>query len=183
MAAIMVIILKNIDTPGYSFSNLFSFYTIQSNIIVIITLLVSVFSQKSKKLDDYRGQATLYIVITGVIYHLLLRGVDVQLNTAWINLALHTVAPLYVLIDWLWDPPAKNMPAKHAVSWLGFPAAYAVYTLVRGELTGWYPYPFIDINEIGYARFLLNAFLMLVAFYAMAILVSWLPNLSRRFKL
>ena len=30
------------------------------------------------------------------------------------------------------------------------------YTLLRGELAEWYPYPFVDVNDHGYGRVLLN---------------------------
>jgi hypothetical protein len=36
------------------------------------------------------------------------------------------------------------------------PIAWLAYTLVRGEVTGWYPYPFVDAEDHGYGRVLLN---------------------------
>jgi hypothetical protein len=30
------------------------------------------------------------------------------------------------------------------------PLAYGVYTLARGPLVDWYPYPFIDVSKLGY---------------------------------
>jgi len=33
--------------------------------------------------------------------------------------------------------------------WLLFPIVYAIYALVRGGLTGWYPYPFLNPDVSG----------------------------------
>ena len=37
------------------------------------------------------------------------------------------------------------------------PLLYVVYVLVRGHLTGLYPYPFIDVGALGLKYVLLNA--------------------------
>ena len=36
------------------------------------------------------------------------------------------------------------------------PVGWLVYTLVRGALASWYPYPFIDVDAHGYGPVLLN---------------------------
>jgi hypothetical protein len=40
---------------------------------------------------------------------------------------------------------------------MGYPSAYFGYLLVRGEVTGAYPYFFIDVSRLGYAQVLANA--------------------------
>jgi hypothetical protein len=35
---------------------------------------------------------------------------------------------------------------------LAYPIAWLAYTFVRGAATGCYPYPFLDVNVVGYAR-------------------------------
>jgi hypothetical protein len=37
-----------------------------------------------------------------------------------------------------------------------YPAAYLVYVLMRGEVSGVYPYFFIDVRNLGYDGVLLN---------------------------
>jgi hypothetical protein len=53
---------------------------------------------------------------------------------------------------------------KDAFWWLAYPAAYCTYTLLRGAVSGWYPYPFLDANTLGYARVSVNAVMLLAAF-------------------
>jgi hypothetical protein len=37
-----------------------------------------------------------------------------------------------------------------------FPFLWLAFTLIRGSVIHWYPYPFIDVTRIGYAKALLN---------------------------
>ncbi len=37
-----------------------------------------------------------------------------------------------------------------------FPLAYGAWTLAHGAATGWYPYPFVDVVDLGYLRVLAN---------------------------
>ncbi len=49
---------------------------------------------------------------------------------------------------------------------VAYPFAYMVYILFRGEVTGLYPYFFIDVPQIGYAQTLRNAAGIGLAFLA-----------------
>jgi len=40
--------------------------------------------------------------------------------------------------------------------YLVYPIGYAFYALLRGVVDGFYPYPFVDVGQIGYPRALLN---------------------------
>jgi hypothetical protein len=60
--------------------NFFSFFTIESNIIAFIVLLASAFfvfaGKKSRKLDFFRGAATFFMVVTGIVFSVLLSGLE-----------------------------------------------------------------------------------------------------------
>ena len=45
-----------------------------------------------------------------------------------------------------------------------YPLIYVIYTAIRGEITGYYPYPFIDVTQLGYSRVLINSVGLVVAF-------------------
>ncbi len=53
------------------------------------------------------------------------------------------------------------------MSALGFPLAYLVWTVIHGAATGWYPYPFVDVAELGYARAAVNTAGLVLAFLAL----------------
>jgi hypothetical protein len=57
---------------------------------------------------------------------------------------------------------------------LVFPVLWLVLRLVRGSLVGgWYPFPFLDVDGLGYPRVLLNAVLVSALFLAMATGARW----------
>ena len=136
-------------------ANFFSFFTIESNLIgAFVLLLTGVGALRSADPGRFallRGAATLYMTTTGIIYFLLLRGLEASLQTPvpWINTVLHYVMPLVLLIDWFVSP-ARRITFTRALVWLLFPLAYVAYSLIRGSIVGWYPYPFLNANEQSY---------------------------------
>jgi hypothetical protein len=64
---------------------------------------------------------------------------------------------------------------------LWYPLAYLIWTLVHGAVTGWYPYPFIDVTDLGYPRVLINIAGLVLAFLVIeAALVGLSRMLARR---
>lgn len=59
--------------------------------------------------------------------------------------------------------------------WLAlvFPLAWSIFTLFRGEVVDWYPYPFIDVTEHGYGRVLLNMSGIAAAFLLVGFAYRW----------
>jgi hypothetical protein len=50
--------------------------------------------------------------------------------------------------------------------WAVYPLAYFFYALLRGALTSKYPYPFIDVAQLGWPRTLVNACVIALAYIA-----------------
>jgi len=159
-------------------SNFFSYFTIESNIIAATLFLVSAFyvfaNKKSKKLDFFRGAATLYMVVTGIVFAVLLSGIEGVALTAlpWDNLVLHYIIPIAIAIDWLTDSPSRKITFKRALVWLVFPLGYLAYSLIRGPIVNWYPYPFLNPANGGYGQVLVTAIVISVVGVALAWLVS-----------
>ena len=137
--------------PDYRFGNFFSFFTIESNLFAVGLLLYlglrgSDAGARQGRLDLLRGAATLYMGTTGVVYGLLLSGYTAELDTAviWVNNVVHRIMPVVMVVDWMIDPPRTALTLRRALVWLAFPLAYLVYSLIRGPLVDWYPYPFLD---------------------------------------
>lgn len=172
-AAIMTQFNNSLSEPTeFNAINFFSFFTIQSKIIIAVVFLISVYflimQRSSKKLEFIRGASILFMVITGIIYFLLLRNVDVQISTPWINNVLHYIIPTVALLDWLLNPPARKIKFKHALLWLLFPFVYLLYQPIRGSLIGWYPYPFLSDNDHSYTQIALTC---AVVFIGLLVLV------------
>ena len=54
--------------------------------------------------------------------------------------------------------------------------AYAALTELRGRLTGWYPYPFLDASHLGYLLVLVNAAAFTVLFKLLGLAVAWVDH-------
>lgn len=153
-SAIITEMAVTMERGTFKAENFFSYFTIETNILVVITLLMSavaIAAGKSSKFDLLRTATTVYILVVGIGFSLLLSGMgDVALTAVpWDNVVLHYIMPVAVLADFMTDRPRRRLGFKKALLWLLFPIAYAVYALVRGGLTGWYPYPFLNPDASG----------------------------------
>lgn len=170
-------------TPGFSLVNFFSYFTIQSNLFAAVVLLMSAYvlwkHKKDPQLESLRGAATLYMVVTGIIYNLLLRGDSLGTLLPWVNDVLHRLVPVVMLFDWLYYPTPRKFSFKEALLWLIYPLVYAAYTLIHGPFAHyWYPYPFIDVAQHGYARVALNCVVIAISMVVLAIIIARLPKLA-----
>ena len=140
----------------------FSYFTIQSNIFAFIVLIMGALAvannERSSRFNLLRGAATLYMVITGIVFAVLLAGVEGSILTAapWDNIVLHYIMPVVLLMDWLVDKPSKAITFKSSAVWLLYPVTYVIYSLIRGRIVNWYPYPFLDPKNNGYIGVLLT---------------------------
>ncbi|MGI9037969.1 MAG: Pr6Pr family membrane protein [Gemmatimonadota bacterium] len=66
--------------------------------------------------------------------------------------------------DWWLFAPKGELRWRAVGAWLAYPLGFFAYSLIRGELTGLYAYPFIDVDVLGYGRVLVNAVAVLAGF-------------------
>jgi hypothetical protein len=117
----------------------------------------------------------------GIVYNVILRSLwDPQGLQRCVDEALHTVQPLLFFIFWLLFVPKKELQWKHAFIWLFYPFAYIFYLLVSGPFTGFYPYPFADVNKLGYTAAMLNGVLIIAAFFILSLLLIGVSRISSR---
>lgn len=143
--------LSLVDEPGRFVINFFSFFTIQSNLIGAAVLLIAFMRSFSSRKDStvftiVRLCAATYLTTTLVVFNTLLRdlALDQAATVPWSNEILHVWAPLLVLIDWLFAPGRRALPWSRLWIVAIYPIVWAVYTMIRGALTSWYPYPFLN---------------------------------------
>jgi hypothetical protein len=84
--------------------NFFSFFTIQSNLLLVPIWLLG-------GGDRLRAGLTLYLSVTGVVYALLLSGLEASLHTQvpWVNVVLHQLTPVAAVLDWILVPPSRPL--------------------------------------------------------------------------
>lgn len=111
-----------------------------------------------------QGGLVLSIVMVGLVYHAILARLWVPQGLAWwTDQALHTATPLLTLAWWLGFGD-RRVGLRDLPWWLTWPAAYAAYALVRGTLTGFWPYPFLDAGRLGWIQVTGNVAGMVLAF-------------------
>lgn len=149
------------------------YFTILSNLFVALSAGAVALAPGSQLASSMlRGCATTAIVVVGLGYHLLLREIWDPQGWQWVadNL-LHYAVPVAALAHWLWFQPGTRLPKRAPLLWALYPLAYLAYALVRGEWIGAYPYPFIDVPALGYARVFANAAGLLLVFVAVGALL------------
>lgn len=163
--------------------NLFSFFTIQSNLLVLVVAAgLALDPRRDGPLwRVIRLDALLGIAITGIVFATVLAGlVHHEGVAAWINAGFHYVSPWMTLLGWLFFGPRPRITGK-VIAWaFAWPAAWLLYTFVRGAIIDWYPYPFLNVTEIGYPTALRNTFFVLVLAGLIAALLHWGDRKLRR---
>jgi hypothetical protein len=173
--------IGNWNTTGLSVSfgitNFFSFFTIDSNVATIVVLLIGAAFVFARKADPhwytvFRVIVVTYMAVTGVVYNLLLRGVELPQGTTveWSNEVLHVVACAYIVLDWFIAPGRVPLGWKSLRAIVIFPIVWAVYTLIRAPFTvsdnkgkAFYPYPFLDPSLAHEGYFSVAFYIALIA--------------------
>jgi hypothetical protein len=166
-------------------ANFFSFFTIQSNIVGVAALFLLVLVPRARRtplVDGARSAAVLYMAITGVVFAILLSGLQAELQTTvpWVDFVVHKLMPVVLVVDWLLDRPRHRLPRWTILAWLAYPAAWLTYTLIRGASVDWYPYPFVDVSRLGYDGVVARAAVLTLGFTAAAAALRWLGNRRAR---
>lgn len=165
----------------------FDYFTITTNIIVAVTcstLLLNAGNSLGKFISKQQTltAVTVYILVVGLIYNLILRVLWKPEGLQMIvNELLHSVIPVLFLLYWLVYVPKDQLKWKDAWPWLLYPLIYTIYVFIFGAITGFYPYPFIDLTQLGLSKTMINvagvALLFLVFSY---LLIATAKFLNRK---
>lgn len=161
--------------------NYFSLFTILSNLIASFVLFYLAVKGTETKgfIDSLRGATTSYLLVTAIVYFLLLRNVPNAMQILWVNAIIHKIMPAVIFIDWFIFPPNKFLKFSQSFRWLIFPILYLAYALIRGSLTGWYPYAFINPETGGFVSVLVYTIVITLGGLLISSFVIILGNLIR----
>lgn len=162
--------------------NFFSFFTVEANTLAVISLLRSSYAmaagRSTARLDFFRGAVALYMTTTILVFIVLLSNLPAAELTAvpWDNTVLHYIMPIVIILDWIFAQRTAPIPFRRALLWLLFPLAYLVYSLVRGPIVHWYPYPFMNPDHNGYIPVLVTSIVIAAVLTAIDWVVSTAPR-------
>jgi hypothetical protein len=165
----------------------FSFFTIDTNIIVALCFSF-IFLRSDSGLGRFFTKAatitavTIYITIVGIVYNVILRSTwQPEGLQKIVDELLHVVIPVLFILFWLLFIPIEQLKWKNAFSWLIYPIVYMTYAIIHGAITKFYPYPFVDVNKLGYNKALFNAGGVLLIIFFLSLVLIGTGKLMRKF--
>lgn len=154
VAALAVQITDQVLNGAFVPERYFSYFTIQTSlaniVVLVLTGIVGLQSVRdTRAVAALRANFVAYAIITGAVYNALLRDLPSAEGAyvspiQWPNEITHVWIPLYFALDWILNPHRHKLPGWTMVAGLAYPLAWFTFTLTRGELTGWYPYAFLN---------------------------------------
>ena len=191
---IIIGILLNFTAKNKDLNLLLSYYTIQSNLIVSLFLLLEITNyfkpiklfKKENTYQNLKGMITLTILITGLVFAIILAPyvkdwTGARLYSSYI---LHYISPSMVLIDFLFlEKGNVKLSFKKNIFWFIYPLIYYVFGVIRVLfLDGFIPYPFLNVKELGALKSLLYFLVLFASFYIISIILVLVKNKQIKYK-
>ncbi|MEI3844650.1 MULTISPECIES: Pr6Pr family membrane protein [Microbacterium] len=168
--------------------NFFAYLTVQSNIALMLLLVVAA-ALALRRAEDPRWLSAAYALVltwtltAGLAFGLIvwqahLRGIP--MTVPWSDQLIHYWLPAFSASAWLVTPARRPVPWTIVPASLAFPLVWGGFTMWRGPIIGWYPYYFLDPRQVsGPAEFLGTSAVALAIFAAVSsvlVLTSRLPG-------
>jgi hypothetical protein len=153
-----------------------SYFTVLTNLLICVSLTCSQVSPGSKVGRFFSRPQTITWIATsiafvGLSYHFLLSNLWSLQGAHWFaDRLLHYVVPVLYVIYWWITSSKVALRWNHPLIWSIYPIVYLGFALIRGRVVGSYPYPFIDVADLGYGRTLINSLGLLFMFISLGLL-------------
>ena len=169
--------------PGF-LGHFFAFYTILTNVILVLIYLSEVLPTPRLALlrqPVVRGMMAANIALVALYVYFVLRhlatldGLNLLADTI-----LHYLCPTLYLLWWLVAQPHGTLRWSNLPAMLLPTLVYFIYVMARGVWVQQYPYPILNAVELGYPQVLLNAVYMTVALVVLCLTVIALDQVLGR---
>jgi hypothetical protein len=166
-----------------SLVQLFSFFTVLTNLLVTMYCTVQLLSSNQQNRTNLflRPETltalTVFIVMVGTVYHLVLKSLWNPEGLLMITDEIyHTFVPLVTLA--LWIVSTNNNPGnlKILFSWLLYPVLYLLIILIIGNFSDFYPYPFLNVVELGLGKVMVNSLYLLIVMSFLFLTFNFIGN-------
>ena len=151
------------------------FFTVLTNLVVAVSFTAMA---SGRRISPFlMGGITLAIVLVGLVYMLLLRGlIELSGGRLLADFLLHKAVPLLVPIYWFVFAPKGGLRWRDPWLWALYPLLYFAYAIARGLSGDRYPYPFMDVGELGWLQTLINAGAIAAVFIVVGYALVWLDR-------
>lgn len=156
-----------------------SYFTIQSNLLVAIGAwtLAAAPARDGSRWRVLRLAGLTGITVTALVHAVLLRPLLDLEGASWLaDTLLHVAVPLLAVLSWLLVGPRPRTDLRSGALAMVWPVAWLVWTLVVGAVSGWYPYPFLDVAEEGALPVALTSLAITVLIVGVMALIGWLDR-------
>jgi len=177
---------QGMTVPG-AVGQYFSYYTILTNILACISIFAFLDKKKSLIGSIFLRKEVIFginvnLIFVGIAFTVLLRNLwtpgGLQLV---VNEILHSVLPVLYLIFYILHRTDYKLSWKHVLYWQLYPVGYALVILMRGKITGLYPYPFIDVNVLGLSMVLLNIIFLLLSVFILTVVFFYVDRVIEEY--
>lgn len=151
-----------------SFAIFISYYTTQSNILVLVVMFIMFLreffrqGERIRFLTILKSLSTVSIMVTFLIYHFILApNIDpsmTNVSTGIGNILVHYITPLWFFFDYLIFDTKGSTRITDPFIYTIFPLYYFVFSNIRavngelyeyGSIISQFPYPFLDYAVFG----------------------------------
>lgn len=167
--------------------NFLSSFTVLSNGAAVMALTVAALGVGGWRSLGFFARPTVQtgiavsITATGLIYLTVLRSTHETEGWPFVaDALLHYVMPLFYIGFWSLFVTKGTLWLRDLVGFLGFPVLYLAYSLVRGPLLHWYPYPFLDVARLGIGEVAINIAAASAALALVGLAYIWVDRLIGR---
>ena len=166
----------------------FSFFTIWTNTLVAIYFTSDLLKPESRIHQFFQKPGmltsiTVYITLVGSVYQIVLRSIWTPHGLQIVaDELLHSFIPVFVIVYWVLYEKRSEVQWKQIFRWLIFPITYLFLVMIRGGFSGWYPYPFLDLNKLNLVHLTINIIALLAYFFLLAALFAGIGKLTTKMK-
>ncbi|MEJ3403900.1 Pr6Pr family membrane protein [Rathayibacter sp. YIM 133350] len=141
---------------GEGVDDYLSYVTVQTNLIGAVVFGMGAVFALARNRDPrwftlVRAGAVSYLAAMAVLY-LGIYGPGALVGGFFFsptNQIMHIIIPAFAIIDWTSVRGRTRLPWTAVAVIMAYPVAWIALTVVRGAITGWYPYEFLDPQMAG----------------------------------
>lgn len=159
------------------------YFTVLSNLLGVVYFIGDIVYMLKNKVAGkpfvwcpaLKGSMTMALTVTLLVAHFILGMRFTMADSTGITLfIMHYAVPVLTIFDWLLFEPKGLMTFRSPLLWTIGPLAYFSYAMIAariGDGIGYggsrYPYPFLDVDKLGWGTVLLTVLAMVAFFVAL----------------
>lgn len=156
LVALVSRFIWGLGSATFTAGNFFAYLTMQSNIAFVVVCVVGgVVALRSGTdppwLTNLHALVLTWILVAGIVFAILVQQAGARgfmLEVPWSDQVLHFWLPAFAIIEWVASTGRGRAQWRMMFVVIGYPVVWGIITLVRGAVVGWYPYFFLDPDQV-----------------------------------